>query len=306
MGEYQNPTYRGVNNPGAGTQAFHSSFSTWFDKIFGAMMNAQKSAQAQQASIAKSKQEFSKKYGDFKGNLYNTVVKNAHKGVTSSINMLVPKVYNVATALRLSDSDLRDIEASFGNEISHLNNLAGAAAGENAIKWGEVDMSIEGASEMKAIMDSMVNKSDLEIQEMFGVDFATDPTNLPEGVSLHSVYIKDIINPTNGEAVNSDTWGQWLQNIQAGEKTGSSNSQEKTIASAVKLIEEDQKNRASSLSDDLALDLDKNYDITNKEHLKQTREDLVNLMDDWDGDGGVNHYIWANERDKISDFKDGL
>ena len=49
MGEYQNPTYRGINDPSVGTRAFHSSFATWFDKIFGAMMNAQKMAQANQA-----------------------------------------------------------------------------------------------------------------------------------------------------------------------------------------------------------------------------------------------------------------
>jgi len=305
MGEYQNPTYRGINDPSVGTRAFHSSFATWFDKIFGAMMNAQKMAQAQQAQLAKQRQDWAKKYGDFRGNLYNKVIPNAHKGLTSAINLAVPKIATVAKIQGWGEDKLKDVEASFGNQITHLNSLADSLAGNNAIKWDEVDMSIEGAHELKAIMGNLSTLSDTEIQEIFGIDFAVDPTNLPEGVGLHSIYSKDLINPINGEAVNSDTWSQWIENVKAGEKTGSGNSQEKTIASAVKLIETDQKNRASSLYDALNLDPNMNYDIVNKDHLLETRNDLNNLIDDWDGEGGVNHYIWANEGDKISDFEEG-
>ena len=144
MGEYQNPTYRGINDPSVGTRAFHSSFGTWFDKIFGAMMNAQKMAQANQAQLAKQRQDWAKKYGDFRGNLYNKVIPNAHKGLTSAINLAVPKIATVAKIQGWGDDKLKDVETSFGNQITHLNSLADSLAGNNAIKWDEVDMSIEG------------------------------------------------------------------------------------------------------------------------------------------------------------------
>ena len=307
MGEYQNPTYRGIKDPSAFTNAFNQSFNLWFDKVTALLVNKKNQKTKQAMAFQKSKDDYAKKVHGFWGDNKKEInsAKSAHSGVVKSINFLNEQVTSYASNNQLTDGDFRRLGDEFSTAITPINLMSGTFWGDNAVDLTDLNMGhgndFQLLEQLKLDIDGSTDK---QIQEMLGLNLLMPGQPPVEGYGVGQIYGKDIVLSTGEKITSNELTRMLTQARQPGNKLSTTTS---AINTGMKvLVDNANDNIKENINLQYRSNVEGDYDEYTKQGDDYFRTMVENEADDWVGKNNFLPTLWHNKmdvRDKL--FSEG-
>jgi hypothetical protein len=200
MGQYQNPRYTGTNDPTAFTNAFNTSFSMWYDKIFGSLMAGQNQRAKKAAATAQAKKDYDKIYGEIPDNLKDSVdgVDKMSGTMRDLVNVFMLRVEDVSRNAGIDARQMRKNEHQFQEFVTPWSHLAAGMYGKNAIDFNKLNYGHgDGFDKLKLLVDDVGNATKDQTAKMMGFDIAVpgqvlSDDLLEKGVKVGDIFAHDI------------------------------------------------------------------------------------------------------------------
>jgi hypothetical protein len=310
MGEYQNPTYRGIKDPSAFTNAFNQSFSLWFDKVTAILINKKNQKTKQAIAYQQSKDDYAKKvhgfYTDNKKEIDSA--NSAHLGVVKSINFLNEQYTRYASNNQLTDGDFRRSGDEFKMAITPINLMSGTFWGDNSVNLTNLNMGHGNDFQLlKQLKIDVEGSTDEQIQGMFGLNLLMPGQPVPEGYRVGQIYGKDIVLSTGEKITPSELTRMLIQARHPGNKLHGENTSMSAINTGMDvLVDNANSNTKKNIDVQYRGDVGGNYDDYEKQRDDDFTTHVKNEVDDWSGKNNFSPTLWHNKmnvRDKL--FSEG-